>query len=180
MYLVGNLFIIVSVLISLVIFYPVIGAYLFPPTVKPQNMLMGNYVTIPKIHAQAPLLLNVDPTNQSIYGEALKHGVAQAKGTYLPGENGRSFLFAHSSGNPIEQTRFNTIFVRLGELKVGDDIEIKRDNKVYKYRVTASKIVSANDTQYLKRSSTPGIIIQTCWPIGTSLKRLLVFAAPAN
>lgn len=180
LYYLGNLIIIGSILIAIVIFYPIIVTYLFPTPVKPENMLVGDYITIPKISAQAPLILNVDPNNQSIYTQALKRGVAQAKGTYLPGEKGRSFLFAHSSGNPLDQTGYNTVFVRLNELKIGDEIDVKRDDKVYTYTVTTTKIVSPTDTQYLKKDSTPGIIVQTCWPIGTSLKRLLVFAAPSN
>jgi sortase A len=98
----------------------------------------------------------------------------------LPGEKGRSFIFAHSSGNPIEQTNYNTVFLRLNEVKIGDEIEIKRAGKVYKYNVTQSKVVWPSEIEYLERNDTPGIIIQTCWPIGTSLKRLLVFASPSS
>lgn len=180
LYLLGNLFIIVSVLTSIIIFYPVVATYLFPLPVKPQNYLIGDYITIPKIHAQAPLIFNVDPKNQNEYSQVLKRGVAQAKGTYLPGEKGRSFLFAHSSGNPLEQTNYNTVFVKLNDLKIGDEILIKRENKIYKYKVTSKKLVWPTDTQYLERNDTPGIVVQTCWPIGTSLKRLLVFASPTN
>jgi LPXTG-site transpeptidase (sortase) family protein len=180
LYLLGNLLIVVSLLASFIVFYPLIATYLNPAPVKPQSMLFGDYITIPKIHAQAPLILNVDPYNHALYADALKHGVAQAKGTYLPGENGRSFLFAHSSGNPLEQVNYNTVFVRLNELKIGDEIDIKRNDKVYTYSVTTKKIVSPSDTQYLKVNKTPGIIVQTCWPIGTSLQRLLVFAAPTK
>ena len=178
LYSFGNLLILLSVIMAFVIFYPVISTYLFPPAIKAQNELKGNYITIPKIHAQAPLILNVDPYNQSEYSEALRKGVAHADGTYLPGENGRSFIFAHSSGNPLEQINYNTVFMRLGELKIGDIIEIKKDDKVYKYKVTQTKIVWPNEVEYLQKSDIKGIVIQTCWPISTSLKRLLVFAAP--
>ena len=85
---------------AFVIFYPLLSTYFFPPQVKPQTELKGDYITIPKIKAQAPLILNVDPWNENIYKESLKKGVAHAKGTPLPGESGRSFIFAHSSGNP--------------------------------------------------------------------------------
>ena len=165
---------------SFIIFYPVISTYLFPKSIKAQNELIGNYITISKINAQAPLIFNVDPWNEAIYRQVLKKGVAHAKGTSLPGEKGRSFIFAHSSGNPLEQLNYNTVFLKLGELKIGDEIEIKRNNKVYKYAVTQTKIVWPNEVGYLQKSEVDGIIIQTCWPIGTALKRLLVFASPAN
>lgn len=180
LYHLGNLLIISSLLFAFIIFYPVITTYLFPPAVRDQSVLSGDYITIPKIKAQAPIILNVDPMNQSAYEKELKKGVAHAKNTYLPGEEGTSFLFAHSSGNPLEQTNYNTVFLKLGDLKKGDEILIKRGDKVFKYNVTQAKIVNASETEYLKKNDTPGLIIQTCWPIGTSWKRLLVFAAPAS
>lgn len=179
-YYLGNLLLISSVLSFFVIFYPVITSYLFPKPIKASAELKGDYITIPKIKAQAPLIFNVDPWKEDIYKEALRRGVAHAKGTSLPGEKGSSFIFAHSSGNPIEQTNYNTVFLKLGELKIGDSIEIKRDNKVYKYNVTQLKIVSPSEVDYLKNTKSDGIVIQTCWPIGTAFKRLLVFAAPKN
>lgn len=180
MYYLGNLLIVSSLLLSFIIFYPLIASYLFPPPVKSQEMLPGDYITVPKIKAQAPILFNIDPKNHEVYSETLKHGVAHAKGTYLPGEKGTSFLFAHSSGNPLEQVNYNTVFVKLNELQIGDEILIKRNNKIYKYKVTQKKIVWPTDIQYLEKNNTPGIVIQTCWPIGTSIKRLLVFAAPTK
>lgn len=163
-----------------IIFYPVISSYLFPKPIKSQSELKGDYITIAKIKAQAPLIFNVDPWKEDIYKVALKKGVAHAKGTSLPGEKGRSFIFAHSSGNPLEQTNYNTVFLKLGELKIGDSIEIKRDNKVYKYNVTQLKIVFPSEVDYLKNTKSDGIVVQTCWPIGTAFKRLLVFAALKN
>lgn len=180
LYYLGNLLIICSLLLGFIIFYPVVATYLFPTPIKDQNVLFVDYITIPKIGAQAPILLNVDPTNQTIYEKALKQGVAHAKGTHLPGEEGRTFLFAHSSGNPIEQTNYNTVFLKLNELNQGDEILIKRNDKVYKYKVTQKKVVYPTEIEYLERSDTPGLIIQTCWPIGTAWKRLLVFASPVN
>ncbi|MBI4097811.1 MAG: sortase, partial [Candidatus Levybacteria bacterium] len=59
-------------------------------------------------------------------------------------------------------------------------IEIKRNNKIYKYKVTQTKIVWPNEVNYLKDTKSDGIVVQTCWPIGTALKRLLVFAALSN
>lgn len=174
----GSLFIVISLLMAFIIFYPVVSTYLFPPQIKANAQLKGDYITIPKIKAQAPLIFNVDPWNEETYQERLKKGVAHAKGTYLPGEKGTSFIFAHSSGNPLEQTRYNTIFLKLGELEIGDRIEIKREGKTYNYLVTQKKVVYPSEIDYLKKNDTPGIIIQTCWPIGTSFKRLLVFASP--
>jgi sortase A len=174
-YHLGNLLLVIAALAFYLIFFPVIGAYLFPPKITAQSELPGNYITVPKIHAQAPLITNVDPFNESIYRDVLKHGVAQAKGTALPGQKGTVFTFAHSSGNTLEETNYNTIFLRLGELEYGDQILVKYKGKVYEYKVYDKKIVWPTEIEYLKQKKDQ-LIIQTCWPIGTSLKRLLVFA----
>jgi len=179
LYSVGNLFILISLITSFIIFYPVISTYLFPPEIKPAVKLQGDFITVPKIKAQAPLIFNVDPWNETEYQKVLKNGVAHAKDTPLPGNKGRSFIFAHSSGNPFEVTQYNTVFLKLNDLVIGDKIEIKRDNKIYKYNVTQKKIVWPNEIEYLTDTGPDGIVVQTCWPIGTSLKRLLIFAAPA-
>lgn len=179
-YYLGNLLLLFSFLLFFIIFYPVISTYFFPKPIIKSEDLKGDFITIPKIKAQAPLIFNVDPWQENIYQKVLKKGVAHAKGTPLPGEKGRAFIFAHSSGNPLDVTRYNTVFLKLGELKIGDSIEIKRNNKTYNYKVTQTKIVWPQEVEYLKNTKSYGIIVQTCWPTGTAFKRLLVFAAPST
>lgn len=147
-----------------------------PPTLQKVQTKQGVYVTIPKINAQAPIIENVDPWNESEYNQALKKGVAQAKGTVKPGEKGTIFLFAHSSGLPWELTRYNTIFLRLNELQANDTITITKNEKEYTYKVTDKKEVWPNEVNYLMQTEKDQLILQTCTPVGTSLKRLLIFA----
>lgn len=118
---------------------------------------------------------NVDPWNEAVYKEVLKHSVAHARGTALPGEKKTIFLFAHSSGSPWEITHSNTVFLRLGELKKNDTILIDYKGERFKYSVTYKKEVWPQDTRYLN-SEENILILQTCTPLGTSIKRLLVFA----
>lgn len=178
-YHIGNLIIIVSLLTFALVFYPVLATYLFPPEIRPPQVLIGTNLTIPKLNAQAVISLNTDPFNESEYKEVLKKSVAHAKGSALPGEKGSVFLFAHSSGNPIEITNYNTIFLRIGELDNGDEIILSKDGKIYKYKFREKKIVWPTETKYLSEKKDQ-LILQTCWPIGTSLKRLLVFADPVR
>lgn len=175
--LVGNILITVSFIGFVFTFYPVLSAY-FPTQISRPNSQSGLFITVPKINAQAPIIEQVDPFNQTEYKEALSRGVAHAKNTKLPGENGMTFLFAHSSGMPWELTRFNTVFLRLGELKKGDTIVIYKDAKQFTYTVFDKKEVWPNEVNYLLDTSKDQLILQTCVPIGTSLKRLLIFAAP--
>lgn len=149
---------------------------MLPKTIKSEAELKGSYLTVSKIKAQAPIIFGVDPFNEGEYKKALKRGVAHAKGTPLPGERGSVFIFAHSSGNPIEIASYNTIFFRLGELEKGDEVEIKKDGKIYRYAVVDKKNVWPNEVRYLTEQTKDQLILQTCWPVGTTLKRLLVFA----
>jgi LPXTG-site transpeptidase (sortase) family protein len=175
-YFLGNGILAVSFLFFFFLLWPFIRIFVFPPMINQHLPEKGTFITIPKIHAQAPVILDVDPGNQAVYDEALKHGVAQAKGTALPGETGTVYLFAHSSGWPWDLARYNTIFLRLGELQKGDTIIVRRDGKDFVYKVRESKVVSPSDVSYLKDTKKTQLIVQTCWPIGTSLFRLLVFA----
>lgn len=177
-YHLGNLLIILSLLGLSVVFYPIVRIYLFPPTIKPMATQKEIFLTIPKIHAQAPIVENVNPWDITEYSQTLKKGIAHAKGTALPGEKGTVFLFAHSSGAPWDIAWYNTIFLRLGELQKGDNIEINKNGKKYLFKVREKKEVWPNEVNYLSGTKKNQLILQTCTPVGTSLKRLLIFADP--
>ena len=179
-YYFGNLLILLSLAGFGYVLYPLIGMYFFPPQLINIEKKQGTYLSIPKIKAQSPVILQVDPWKETAYKDALKKGVAHAEGTSLPGEAGTVFLFAHSSAMPWELTRYNTIFLRLGELEKGDSIEIQRNGVVNTYAVREKKEVFPYEVNYLLNTAKNQLILQTCTPIGTSLKRLLVFADPEN
>jgi len=177
-YYLGNLLLLLSILGFIFIFYPLVQIYLYPPKIQLSLPRTGTYITIPKISAQAPIKENIDPFNPAEYHEALKTSVAHAKGTSLPGQHGTMFLFAHSSGAPWEITRFNTIFLRLAELNKGDTIDVQKDGHVYKYIVSGKKEVFSREVNYLLQVEKNQLVLQTCTPIGTDWKRLLIFAKP--
>lgn len=138
----------------------------------------GYVLTIPSLSIQAPVIEAVDPFNRVAYILALQNGVAQAKGTALPGETGTQYLFAHSSDAPWRISRYNTAFFRLNRIKSGDEIQIDYQGNRYAYRVNEIKTVWPREVKYLKDTTKNQLILQTCTPIGTDLKRLLVFAEP--
>lgn len=134
-------------------------------------------IVIPKIAANAKVIANVDPGNQAVYTEALRQGVAHAAGTVYPGQVGNSFLFAHSVGSFWEVSRWNAVFYLLRELTAGDEIDVFYQGKRYIYVVYDKKVVEPTDVGYLhSQANFPMLTLQTCWPPGTTLKRLLVFA----
>lgn len=138
-------------------------------------------IVIPKIGASSKIYPNVDSTNSNDFLPILQKGVAHAKGTVFPGQKGNIYLFAHSTDNFWDVGRYNAVFYLLKDLVPGDEIAVFFENKRHNYIVKASKIVSPSDTQYLtdaQKVDKEVLILQTCWPPGTTFQRLLVFAEP--
>ncbi len=136
-------------------------------------------ILIPKVGANEKVFPNVDPNDEAGFLSILYKGVAHAKGTVFPGQPGNIYLFAHSSDNFWDVGRYNAVFYLLKDLNVGDEIVLFFENRRYNYVVTGSKIVDANDVSFLTAEhmgSRENLILQTCWPPGTTWKRLLVFA----
>lgn len=150
-----------------------------PLQITPLDSEFG--IVIPKIAANARVIANVDAGSYDDYIEALRHGVAHAKGTVFPGQVGNSFLFAHSVGNFWEVNRWNAVFYLLRELRPGDEVDLFYKNQRYTYVVYDQKVVEPTDVSYLSaQANFPMLTMQTCWPPGTTLKRLLVFARLKN
>lgn len=131
---------------------------------------------IPSLYLNEPVLFNIDPHQKDIYNAALKKGIAHAAGTDLPPYDGLGYYFAHSS-NPDLRSQYNAVFYLLGKLEKGDDIYIWYQDTKYEYVVKEIDVTTPDDVSFLSRSyELPTIVLQTCWPPGTTQKRLLVFA----
>lgn len=139
-------------------------------------------VVIPKIGANERVTANVDPSKESEYLDALKHSVAHAKGTALPGLGGTTYLFAHSADNFWDVGRYNAVFYLLKDLELGDEVNLFFQDKRHTYTVYDKKIVDPSEVEFLAANLGEGekVILQTCWPPGTAWKRLLIFAKPKN
>lgn len=139
------------------------------------------YIQIPKILASSTVIPDISPYDTNEYLKILSDNViAQAKGSPPPGlgDGKTTYLFAHSSQEGISMVRKNSVFYLLGEMSMGDVIFVKYNGKVYTYRTYMKRIVNSSEVQYLdfKDENKEVLILQTCWPIGTDWKRLLVFA----
>lgn len=137
-------------------------------------------IFIGKIGANAKVYPNVDPSDPVKFLPLLQTGVAHAKGTVFPGQKGNIYLFAHSTDNFWNVGRYNALFYLIKDLMVGDEVILFFENKRYNYLVSESKIVAAEDVSYIAgaQGAEETLILQTCWPPGTTWKRLLVFAKP--
>lgn len=134
-------------------------------------------IHIPVIYLDEPVVFNVDANDEKAYKEALKKGIAHASGTNFPNTgSGLGYYFAHSSSQEFV-AQYNAVFYLLGKLKDGDEIYIWHNQQRYDYVVYNIQVTSAKDTSFIKQQySKDTIVLQTCWPPGTTHKRLLVFA----
>jgi len=136
-------------------------------------------IVIPKIGVNAKVIANVSPEIPQEFSRALKKGVAHAAGTSLPNQDGLVFIFGHSTDYAWNVSRYNAIFYQIKDLEIGDEINLFYQGRRYFYKVTEKRIVAAKDTSFLKgKSDNKELILQTCWPPGTTKERLLVFAKP--
>ncbi len=182
--IVGGTIFLAGFLIFFFTFYPVLwqeAKYSLKPIqptrpIKPINTDFG--IVIPKILANAKVIDNVDPFNSREYQIALTKGVAHAIGTAYPGNVGNNFIFAHSSVDWYIANQYNSVFYLLYKLEKGDKINMYYKKEKFVYKVIEKKYVEANDVSFLNPSSesTSILTLMTCWPPGTTLKRLIIRA----
>lgn len=135
---------------------------------------LENHLVIPKIAVDAPITWNVDPEN---INQPLENGVAQYKGTALPGQNGNVFIFGHSSYYIWAPGNYKEVFALLGKLDVGDKIYIYYQGNKYSYRIISKIVVKPDNVEVLHQNSAEKTLsLMTCVPVGTNLERLIVNA----
>lgn len=98
--------------------------------------------------------------------ENLNYVVAKYKNSPNFGENGNTILAAHNNMK-------GSIFRNLYKVKIGDTVEVQKDNEVFKYQITQREIVEPNDfsllTQDLRKKE---ITLITC--INRAKQRLIL------
>lgn len=149
------------------------GFSYFTTDYKPQGPRAEEfYLTVPKLKIE-DAVVQVDSLK---FDKTLAH----FPGTALPGQTGNVFITGHSVlpqfANP---KNYREIFTQLSDLEIGDDIEVKLNDKVYRYTVQYSRVVDPKETSVLAPISANGrnLTLMTCVPPGTSLKRLVVIAS---
>jgi len=148
---------------------------------KTSELNINSYfsVYIPKINAKANVIPNVDASDDTIYMSVLKEGIAHASGTNFPGGGQLIYLFSHSTNSPIWASRFGAVFYLLYKLNFGDEIIVYFADREYKYIVEKTIETAADDVSWLiDKGDGEKLVLQTCTPPGTNLRRLLVIARP--
>lgn len=143
-------------------------------TIDPVNRDFS--LIIPKIGVNAPIIAAVNPADTKQYLDALKKGIAHASTSYFPGE-GTTYLFSHSTNYDWFVSDLNAVFYHLKNLSGGDLIVIMYKGKQFTYRLTEKRVVAPSEISYLVgQAGDKRLILQTCWPPGSTAERLLIFA----
>jgi len=150
------------------------------PLLKPTSIIPSSTdfsLIIEKINLNTTVQVNIDITAKEGYWKAIENGVAHAKGTDYPGQIGNTYLFAHSTINPLNINKYNAVFTLLHKLEKEDRIVTYYEGSRYDYYVTEKQIVDPDNTESLtKQYPYPTLTLQTCHPPGTNLKRLIIIA----
>lgn len=146
-----------------------------PLTIVPKSTDFG--IVIEKINLNSPVQPNVDVATKEGYWRILENSIAHAKGTKYPGQNGNTYIFAHSTVNPLDINKYNAVFTLLHKLEQGDRIITFYHGTRYDYFVESKEIVDPLNTKPLTNDyDEPVLTLQTCYPPGTDLKRLIITA----
>ena len=144
-----------------------------PDEQKPANFSeQSDSISIPKLGTNAPIVSPAGETQKQL-NEALNKGVVLYPGSKLPGQNGEVFLTGHSSTYIWNKTPYGRIFALLDKLEAGDIVTIYYQNRQYDYRINSKQVLTPSQTT-ISETNQPTLTLMTCWPIGTSLKRLVV------
>ncbi len=142
--------------------------------IVPKSTQFG--LVIPKLNINEDVYENVDPFNKANYNYYLTKGVAQAKGSGLPGTNQGTFIFAHSARDFLLAQQYNAQFYLLNNLSKDDLIYVYYQNQEYKYQVTNKEVVNPDVTSIISTIPQDELILMTCYPAGLDAQRLLVKA----
>lgn len=101
--------------------------------------------------------------------------LAHLPGSALPGEKGNVFISGHSAVSWLFKNQ-KAIFVKLQDIKKGDQIKVTAGGIDFNYEVIELKIVNPTDLSVIQPPDNLGryITLMTCVPPGLNTKRLIV------
>jgi len=138
-----------------------------------------NKLIITKLNIDVPVHFGISNDTHTV-NKAMENGVAHFMvpgANAYPGQVGNTVITGHSAGDIYSSNQYKFIFSGLERLVEGDLIYIDYNKVRYTYRMTSRKTVEPNDVASLKYDGDkPILTLITCWPLGTSRYRLLIFA----
>jgi LPXTG-site transpeptidase (sortase) family protein len=109
----------------------------------------------------------------------LRHGSVAYPHSAIPGEMGNLIIAGHSSPptQRAAESAYGSLFERVPELEIGDQIIVTKNGKRMTYSVSDSTVVSPSETEVLRQQDDESVIkLITCFPVGTTKDRMVVTA----
>ncbi len=159
---------------------PVTGYDILTPSTDTEvqiNTNVAGRLEVPSLNINAPIIWTSETKN---FDKDLQTGVVHYPGTALPGQIGTTYISGHSSNYVWAKGNYKNIFSKLGDLADNTSFKITVVQKngrdaIFHYVVTGRKEYSATDQEQFKNSGKSTVALSTCWPVGTTAKRLVVF-----
>ena len=135
---------------------------------------------IPSLKISTPLIFSKSTQD---FDKDLLNGVIHYPGTAMPGQIGTAYISGHSSNYPWVKSKYNQIFTHLGDLAVNQSFTItvhlnnglnNGKTATLHYVVTGSQQYSATDQAQFQNGGKSVVALSTCWPVGSTAKRLVV------
>ncbi|HEX3099651.1 MAG TPA: sortase [Patescibacteria group bacterium] len=142
------------------------------------NLAIAGKLDIPANNISVPLTWTKDVKD---FDADLKKGLVHYPGTVMPGEIGTSYISGHSSGYIWDHSPYKTVFAVLGQVKDGTSFTItatQNDGKIviFHYVVDHRGEYQADDQAQFVNTADSIVALSTCWPVGTTARRLVLFA----
>lgn len=139
-------------------------------TQSPAPLYLAGYLTGQKIGTITLPTLDLSwPIYEGTSDAELAKGVGHYSKSVLPGLSDNSVLAGHR----------NTVFNRLGELEIGDEIYVKTKAGTFIYQVTKFKVVKRTDKTVIVPTDDATLTLTTCFPfnhIGITTDAFIVTA----
>jgi len=104
-------------------------------------------LTIPALNQELPII-------QGTGTDELKEGVGHFIQSVLPGEEDNCVLSGHR----------DTVFAKLGKLKIGDQLIVETSAGIYTYEIDATRIVDKDDKTVIVPTDHAVLTLSTCYP----------------
>jgi LPXTG-site transpeptidase (sortase) family protein len=158
---------------------PVAGKQLYPSLTEVTTVQEGNWIRIPSIGVNVPLVLSNSLEDKDII-ESLKSGVALYPNGIEPGHLGNTFIAAHSTGNPWHGP-YRFAFSKINQVENGHVIHLDYQGTRYTYRVVDTQIIKPSpDYRVISDRPIPTVTLMACWPLWSTDKRMLKTAELTN
>lgn len=141
------------------------------------NTSVPGLLEIPDLKIKVPIIWSKDPKN---FNQDLQVGVVHYPGTAMPGDIGTMYIAGHSSNYTWAKGSFNQIFSKLGDLALNTSFKItitEQSGKtaVFNYVVTKTQQYKPTDQAQFQNTDKSLVALSTCWPVGSTAKRLVVY-----